>query len=233
MKVCPKCGQSFNDDDLRFCLLDGEPLVASQSEPTMVIPPTAQVSDVSPRPKKKGKNWLWALLALIVLVIVAAVLVGVALISYKMGSDRARTGGATAANASPTPAAKVSATPVSVQASPSPEASLTTSPGGGDEEEVTPIAWTTTANQFKQDPGQTYTFECPTNGTAVAVWGSDVYTADSSICTAAVHAGKLTLEDGGEVTIEMRPGRSVYGSTTRNGITSNTFGEFPHSFVVR
>jgi hypothetical protein len=99
--------------------------------------------------------------------------------------------------------------------------------------EVTPIAWSTTANQFKQDNGQTYTFECPKGGSPIAIWGSDVYTADSSICTAAVHTGKITLEDGGRVTIEMRPGRPVYGSTTRNGITSNTFGEFAHSFVIR
>jgi hypothetical protein len=65
------------------------------------------------------------------------------------------------------------------------------------------------------------------------IWGNDVYTTVSSVCTAAVHAGVITLESGGEVTIEMKPGRSVYGSTTRNGITSNTYGEFSHSFVVR
>ena len=65
------------------------------------------------------------------------------------------------------------------------------------------------------------------------IWGVDVYTADSSICTAAVHAGIITMEEGGEVTVEFRPGRAVYGSTTRNGITSKNFGEYPHSFVVR
>jgi hypothetical protein len=79
----------------------------------------------------------------------------------------------------------------------------------------------------------TYTFECPPDGTASAVGGSDIYTADSSICTAAVHAGKITLADGGDVTIEYRPGRPTYGATTRNGITSNNFGEYSMSFVIR
>jgi hypothetical protein len=98
---------------------------------------------------------------------------------------------------------------------------------------VIPILWNTSAVQFKPDVGNTYTFECPKNGTASIAWGSDVYTADSSICTAAVHAGKITLDAGGQVTIEMRPGRSAYGGTLRNGITSQTYGSYPNSFVFR
>jgi hypothetical protein len=41
------------------------------------------------------------------------------------------------------------------------------------------------------------------------------------------------LDQGGDITIEFKPGRLVYGSTTRNGITSVTYGQYPHSFVVR
>jgi len=73
----------------------------------------------------------------------------------------------------------------------------------------------------------------PPDGTAVSIWGSDVYTADSSICTAAVHAGKITLEKGGEVTIEFTGGRNAYGATTRNGITSNNFGQYAHSYLFK
>jgi hypothetical protein len=237
MKVCPKCGQSFNDDNLRFCLLDGEPLVSSQSEPTVVIPPTEKVSYSATQPRKKSKKWLWATLALAVLAVGLAAVVGVALIAYKIGSERGQAV-VTNAAASPTPPARISTTSSTEQTMPSPTppaaASPSASPGDDTNDvEVTPIAWSTTANQFKQDNGQTYTFECPKGGSPIAIWGSDVYTADSSICTAAVHTGKITLEDGGRVTIEMRPGRPVYGSTTRNGITSNTFGEFAHSFVIR
>jgi len=234
MKLCPKCGQSFNDDNLRFCLLDGEPLVSGQSEPTVVIPPTERVDHTLSQPRKNSKKWLWAAIALAVLVIGLGVVIGVAVIAYKIGSGRAQTVSTNTATPTSTPASRAVPTPTSNQTAASPTSSPTASPASEETvDEVIPIAWSTTANQFKQDPGQTYTFECPKGGSPIAIWGSDVYTADSSICTAAVHMGKITLLDGGQVTIEMRPGRSVYGSTVRNGITSNTFGEFPHSFVVR
>jgi len=227
MKVCPKCGQAFNDDNLSYCLLDGEQLVGG-SEPTLVIPATGQVDTADAAPKKKRKTFLWIALALVVLLIGGAMLVAVAYVSYRFGSERARSNKTASVNTTSSPIAnKASAT-----TTPSATQSPSTSPNDEDTDEVIPILWNTSATQVKQDVGLVYRFECPTSGTAAAVWGSDIYTADSSICTAAVHAGKITLADGGEVTIEMRPGRSIYGSTTRNGITSSTYGQYPTSFVV-
>jgi hypothetical protein len=103
----------------------------------------------------------------------------------------------------------------------------------GDSEDVTPIAWDTTPSAFKGEEGQIYTFRCPEMGSAQTIYGSDIYTDYSSICTAAVHAGLISLARGGVVTIEFRPGRSIYGSTTRHGIKSNTAGEYRRSFGVR
>jgi hypothetical protein len=227
MKVCPKCGQAFNDDNLSFCLLDGEQLVAG-SEPTLVIPQTGQVNAAAGAPKKKRKTLLWIGLALVVLFIGGAILVAVAYVSYRFGSEHARSNKVASANTASSPASNKS----SATTTPSPTASPSTSPDEEDADEVIPILWNTSATQVKQDVGSVYKFECPKGGTAAAVWGSDIYTTDSSICTAAVHAGKITLADGGEVTIEMRPGRTIYGSTTRNGITSSTYGQYPNSFVV-
>jgi cytoskeletal protein RodZ len=228
MKVCPKCGQAFNDDNLSYCLLDGEQLVAG-SEPTLVIPPKGQVNAAAAAPKKKRKTFLWIALALIVVFIGGAILVAVAYVSYRFGSERARSNKVASANTSSTPVSNRS----SAATTPSPATSPSTSPDEEDADEVIPILWNTTATQVKPDVGSVYKFECPKSGTAAAVWGSDTYTTDSSVCTAAVHAGKITLADGGQVTIEMRPGRSIYGSTTRNGITSSTYGQYPNSFVVR
>ena len=230
MKVCPKCGQAFNDDNLSYCLLDGEQLVAG-SEPTLVIPPAGQVNAPVSAPKKKRKTFLWIALALVVLFIGGAMLVAVAYVSYRLGSERTRSNKVASANTASSPASNKSSATIT----PSPTASPSTSPDDEDtdEGEVIPILWSTSATQVKQDVGSVYKFECPKSGTAAAVWGSDIYTTDSSVCTAAVHAGKITLADGGEVTIEMRPGRSIYGSTTRNGITSSTYGQYPNSFVVR
>jgi hypothetical protein len=97
---------------------------------------------------------------------------------------------------------------------------------------ITPISWDTSAAGFKGEKGQTYRFRCPAEGTAQSIYGSDIYTDDSSICTAAVHAGIIDIERGGVVAIEIRPGRSIYGSTTRHGIKSNSFGQYGRSFVI-
>jgi hypothetical protein len=63
------------------------------------------------------------------------------------------------------------------------------------------------------------------------VWGTDVYTDDSSVCTAAVHAGLITLAGGGTVTAEIRPGQSSYKGSTRNGITSSPYASWLGSFI--
>ncbi|MEA2174566.1 MAG: hypothetical protein QOD00_2158 [Blastocatellia bacterium] len=99
--------------------------------------------------------------------------------------------------------------------------------------DITPISWDTSAGGFAGEEGRTYRFRCPAEGTAQPIYGNDVYTDDSSICTAAVHVGLINLERGGIVTIEIRPGRSTYGSTTRHGIKSISFGQYGRSFVVR
>ena len=51
------------------------------------------------------------------------------------------------------------------------------------------------------------------------VWGTDVYTDDSSICTAAVHAGLIEADDGGEVTFELAPGRDEYTGSEASAST--------------
>jgi hypothetical protein len=81
--------------------------------------------------------------------------------------------------------------------------------------------------------GKTYKFKCPAGGKESAVWGTDIYTLDSSVCNAAVHAGKLASDNGGSVTIELRPGESAYKGTMRNGIKSNDYGAYGSSFVVK
>jgi len=97
----------------------------------------------------------------------------------------------------------------------------------------TSTAWETTAQGVTGDAGTAFTLVCPASGSLHSVWGSDIYTADSSICTAAVHAGLITIERGGTVTIELRPGREVYGTSQRNGVTTNVYGGFSRSFVFK
>lgn len=75
------------------------------------------------------------------------------------------------------------------------------------------------------------TCTCSPDATARgAIYGMDVYTGDSSICQAAVHASAISAQ-GGTVTVSPLPGQPSYAGVTRNGITSYNWGAFPDSFA--
>ncbi len=86
------------------------------------------------------------------------------------------------------------------------------------------IAWTTGAGKWVGFWGRRELVECPP-GHPQGAWGTDVYTDDSSICTAAVHAGLITAHRGGAVTIEMRPDVGQYSGTARNGVKTGDWME--------
>jgi hypothetical protein len=100
-------------------------------------------------------------------------------------------------------------------------------------QEATAVLWNTGGAMGNFEVGKTLKFRCPSDGKAGSVWGTDTYTLDSSICTAAVHAGKIQLESGGPVTIEVRPGESSYKGSTRNGIKTNDYEQYGSSFIVK
>jgi hypothetical protein len=91
--------------------------------------------------------------------------------------------------------------------------------------------WFTTARDHRGLDGQTFTYNCPGNGIALSVWGTDVYSDDSSVCTAAVHAGLITRATGGTVTIEIQPGRRRYQGSERRGVNSSDYGNWDGSFA--
>lgn len=92
--------------------------------------------------------------------------------------------------------------------------------------------WTTQANDYKNNIGQRYTFYFPPHGTiSDRVWGTDIYTYDCSIASAAVHAGLISAQNGGTVTIEIRTGQPAYRGSVRYGVTSKDWGAFESSFV--
>jgi hypothetical protein len=73
------------------------------------------------------------------------------------------------------------------------------------------------------------------------VWGDGFYTDDSSVCTAAVHAGVLTggpgspirtdASNGGwTISLVVRPGEDAYAGVTRNGVTSKPWDVWEGSF---
>ena len=82
--------------------------------------------------------------------------------------------------------------------------------------------------------GERYTFLCPPGKPLPArLAGSGPYTDNSSICTAAVHAGALHAKAGGEVTVEIRPGQAAFPGSVQNYIQSGSYDyAWGGSFVV-
>ncbi len=97
---------------------------------------------------------------------------------------------------------------------------------------LTSSGWNVDTRRLRASVGTRFTFGCPAGGKPKVVWGTSVYTDDSSICTAAVHAGRITFARGGTVTVEVRKGRSSYTGSTRNGVTTRSYGPWPGSFVI-
>jgi hypothetical protein len=92
--------------------------------------------------------------------------------------------------------------------------------------------WRRTAVEFRGQIGEQVPYECPGPGVIGTIWGTGTYTDDSSICTAAVHSGVISLETGGDVLIEITGPQDTWPSTEANGVTSSEWPEWPGGFDV-
>ena len=99
------------------------------------------------------------------------------------------------------------------------------------------IAWSDTPEylDLRGRLAESFTYRCPADGQISGeIWGTDVYTDESSICTAATHAGVITAKEGGQVTIKIKPGIKKYVGSTRNNVTSKDYPkEAPGSFIFQ
>lgn len=78
--------------------------------------------------------------------------------------------------------------------------------------------------------GQTLTCTCAPAQYGGSVWGSGRYTADSSVCGAALHA-KAISPTGGTVTVRTAAGCGGFDGSTSNGIVSKRWGAYNRTFV--
>ena len=67
--------------------------------------------------------------------------------------------------------------------------------------------------------------------TESTVWGDGVYTDDSNIAKAAVLEGKCKIGENKEVCIKIIEGKSSYGSCTKNGISTSSYGSWDGSYI--
>jgi hypothetical protein len=64
------------------------------------------------------------------------------------------------------------------------------------------------------------------------VWGTDIYSSDSSLAVAAVHAGVLRPGQTGVVKVMILGAQPGFAGSTRNGVVSQPYGPWPGSFKV-
>ena len=84
--------------------------------------------------------------------------------------------------------------------------------------------------QLFPESAESLTCSCPAGFQQSSVWGSGPYTADSNICTAALHAGVIGPE-GGRVVVQRVPAPSVYRGTTSTGVTTSDWGDYDLAFM--
>lgn len=63
-------------------------------------------------------------------------------------------------------------------------------------------------------------------------WGTDYYTDDSNLAAMAVHAGIVPVGGSAIIRVDKSGGRSSYTGSTRNGITTSSYGSWSGTYTV-
>jgi hypothetical protein len=92
----------------------------------------------------------------------------------------------------------------------------------------------TSAIAFSQQAGKVVTFVCASTGRPREIWGTDVYSIDSPICTAAVHAGVRAAGTSAQVSLRIGAAATDLRGAERNGVTSQSYprADYTYSFVA-
>ncbi|MCE9560635.1 MAG: hypothetical protein K8U57_01145 [Planctomycetes bacterium] len=108
--------------------------------------------------------------------------------------------------------------------------SLRTGAGIASDEFANAVAAPATLATYQQQFGKelvfTLTGHTPANGQQATVWGTDVYTLDSNLAAAAVHAGLAKPGEVVAVRVRVVQSPAQYTASSRNGVNSNAYGNF-------
>jgi hypothetical protein len=85
---------------------------------------------------------------------------------------------------------------------------------------------------YRGNIGQVYTFKV-VGAHSGTVWGgaNGIYTDDSPLATAAVHAGKVSIGAEAVIRVKVIGPKNSYQGSTRNGITTQKYGVFQGSYI--
>jgi hypothetical protein len=79
--------------------------------------------------------------------------------------------------------------------------------------------------------GETYYFRVQGEDNG-PVWGSDVYTGDSALAAASLHAGAVEPGESAVVRVTVVAPLRAYAGSSRNGVASRSFGQYGTAYRV-
>ncbi|MDX1944783.1 MAG: LCCL domain-containing protein [Pirellulaceae bacterium] len=102
---------------------------------------------------------------------------------------------------------------------------------GGDSNGVKPDPGTLSSYTSGADVGKTHYFEV-IGATNFTIYGTDIYSTDSPLAVAAVHAGVLQFAEKGVVKVTILPGMEGYTGSSKNGVRSRDWSSHQASYKV-
>ena len=87
------------------------------------------------------------------------------------------------------------------------------------------------AQSYRSQKGSIFYFQVM-GANSGALYGTDIYTDDSSIACASVHAGLLAVGQIGVIQLTIVEGKSVYTGSTRNGVKSSDSSIWGGSYTL-
>ena len=84
---------------------------------------------------------------------------------------------------------------------------------------------------YQNQVGKRFVFRV-TGSASGSVWGSEVYTGDSTLAVAAVHAGVLKVGETGTVKVRIVEPPPSFKGTAAHGVTTQPFGAFPGAYRI-
>ena len=74
-----------------------------------------------------------------------------------------------------------------------------------------------------KEVGAYFHVKCPANCKMGTVWGTDIYSTDSSVCAAGVHAGVINQKGGGSFKVTVIKAPDKYFGSWKNEVKSDNW----------
>jgi hypothetical protein len=104
--------------------------------------------------------------------------------------------------------------------------------GGAEPEEIVAAADPGNLKAFESQQGKVFAFKVTGTAAGGSVWGTDVYTTDSKLSMAAVHAGVVKVGETGVVHLKIIASPASFAGSTRHGITTSNYGRYSAAYQI-